>query len=298
MKRVKIVTTGNSSKEEFMSSEELKIKTLPEPLVWENVGGDLYKLTNQIFTFKNFANYENNEDAFNKGIIPEGTRFWISEDLSGLYSEKMKITRDLCTKDPKRYCDSLGVYKGVNQSEKLKDDGWNIISNMGERTDLSFLYKDLCLDLLMTNGERMPWSPSINLNDVKGIFVEDDLIIGLYPLLKEVTISPENHTKTEDPEIAKNDFSKEKDFLDDSKSLYIPTCGELIKAFRKLFYINITRISLGLTPLYTNSYFMTRTLSDDNKIWGVYHTNHKSYLRGNFRVNGKKHEILPFIIAG
>lgn len=200
-----------------------------------------------------------------KMIIPEGTKFWINEQLSTILSEKVYIPE--------------------------------VIERIERETDLSFLYESKCLDLLLINGRRVKWSPEIDPKYVKGIYVDDDLIIGMEIALKEVTFNPESETMmTKIEEEAYNDLTPMDDHslnIINGIYSYIPTCGQLVKAFEKLTEINLTRLSLGLGVLYTNSHFATRTFYDHSTVWGVYHEDYKSCL-GGLR-STKKHEILPFI---
>lgn len=177
-----------------------------------------------------YTKVDNSGDYF-KAIIRKGTKFWVQDDLHEVAAEKLFIT-----------------------SEKAKK---------GDETDFSFLYH-YSLDLLLKNGRRVSWSPDLNPDEVKGIFVYDSQAIGLEVYISKFSSNelPELTNRARNIEEAEKDFTGKKrtkilrekypkaEILNDlPEDSYIPACGELTEALKNFLLINITRKALGLETI-------------------------------------------------
>lgn len=186
-----------------------------------------------------------------KAIIPKGTKFWVQDDLSRVAAEKLYIS-----------------------SEKAEE---------GDETDFSFLYHH-SLDLLLKNGRRVHWSPDLNPNEVKGIFVYDSQAIGLeiYESKFSSKILQGLLDRAHNIDEAIKDFTgkertkilREKnphaEILEKlSEDSYIPSCGELMEALKNSLLINITRKALGLKVIDEYKRLWSSTPFGDINMWNV-----------------------------
>ena len=195
----------------------------------------------------------NTEDKlFYKALIPKGTELWIQDDLSEIASRKMYITSE-------------------EVNEILPPD-ISPLSHLGA-------------DLRLASGERVPLSSDINLSDVVGIYSGDrvlskELEIDKYGVqfsknpLDGIPMRPFEWLALKDMNGIRNcEYFLPKDLdlpvLEEVKKKggYLPALGELKEAFKNLLEVNISRVTLGLSPISLYDQFWTSTLQQPKFAW-------------------------------
>ena len=198
----------------------------------------------------------NDTKEFFEATIPAGTKFWIQDDLSQVAAEKLYLT--------------------------------SIHPKPNEETDLSE-YFYLGVDVHTKSGLRKNVSELQPSDKVIGIYAYENQVISteifgglslsvsfLYELPKDGTVTSNGDKALEDMDGVSNCKALEKlggEFpaLEKCRSLgkdwYLPSEGELKRAFENLLYINFTLKKLGLAPiLFTR--FWSSTLYNRQYAWG------------------------------
>ena len=193
-----------------------------------------------------------------KAIIPKGTRFWIQEDMCQVAAEKLELT-----------------------SEQLEEDSIKF--------DYS-VFIEYAADVRLKDGTRASMSESILADDVEGIYAYDEQCIAPkflrtkfsndklygYPDKEKVSFDKFEQAKKHlggkrlSEILEKNCSSSELyalDFCRDNGG-YLPSEGELIKAFENLESINITMKILGLDP-FPYAWYWSSSIYNSEGVWGV-----------------------------
>jgi len=191
-----------------------------------------------------------------KAIIPAGTRFWLQDDLTEVAAEKLQLTSEVI--DPK-----------------------NAIS------DLSELIETSGADIFLEDGTRHKLlAGDYDKSKVKGIFAYEDKVMLTEIFLEgtkfsenPLTGAPSGRQFSNYPDAEKDMkgeegcTSLEKQFKDlyaielcRKVGGYLPSLGELEKAFTNLEEINLSRKYLGL-DLIPYGWFWTSSLQDESTIW-------------------------------
>lgn len=198
----------------------------------------------------------NDTREFFKATIPAGTKFWIQDDLSQVAAEKLYLT--------------------------------SIHPEPNEETDFSE-YFYLGVDVHTKSGIRKNVSELQPSDEVIGIYAYENQVIST-KMFKELALSdstiderPKGGTVTsiyykalKDMKGVSNCKALEKlsgkfPALEKCRSLgkdwYLPSVGELERAFENLLYINFTLKKLGLAPI-PFTWFWSSTLYNRQFAWG------------------------------
>lgn len=198
----------------------------------------------------------NDTREFFKATIPAGTKFWIQDDLSQVAAEKLYLT--------------------------------SIHPEPNEETDFSE-YFYLGVDVHTKSGIRKNVSELQPSDEVIGIYAYENQVISteifgglllsdssLDELPKGGTVTINGDKALEDIGGVSNCKALEKlggkfPALEKCRSLgkdwYLPSEGELKRAFENLLYINFTLKKLGLAPI-PFSWFWSSTLCNRQYAWG------------------------------
>ena len=192
----------------------------------------------------------NDTKEFFKATIPAGTKFWIQDDLSQVAAEKLYLT--------------------------------SIHPKPNEETDFSE-YFYLGVDVHTKSGLRKNISELQLSDEVIGVYAYENQVIST-KIFKELALSdstldelPKDGTVTSNYDNALKDMdgvsnckaleklSGKFPALEKCRSLgkdwYLPSEGELKRAFENLLYINFTLKKLGLAPI-PFTWFWSSTLYD------------------------------------
>ena len=197
----------------------------------------------------------NDTREFFKATIPAGTKFWIQDDLSQVAAEKLYLT--------------------------------SIHPEPNEETDFSE-YFYLGVDVHTKSGIRKNVSELQPSDEVIGIYAYENQVIlteifgglalsdsFLDELPKGGTVTSNGDKALEDMDGVSNCKALEKlggkfPALEKCRSLgkdwYLPSEGELKRAFENLLYINFTLKKLGLAPI-PFAWFWSSTLYDRQYAW-------------------------------
>lgn len=197
----------------------------------------------------------NDTKEFFKATIPAGTKFWIQDDLSQVAAEKLYLT--------------------------------SIHPEPNEETDFSE-YFYLGVDVYTKSGIRKNVSELQPSDEVIGVYAYDNQVIStkifrelalsdsiLDKLPKGGTVTSNGDKALEDMDGVSNCKALEKlggkfPSLEKCRSLgkdwYLPSEGELKRAFENLLYINFTLKKLGLAPI-PFVWFWSSTLYDRQYAW-------------------------------
>lgn len=197
----------------------------------------------------------NDTNEFFKATIPAGTKFWIQDDLSQVAAEKLYLTS--IHPEPNEETDfSEYFYLGVdvhtksglrkNASELQPSDeviGVYAYGNQVISTEIfgGFKFSPSILDELPKGG-TVTNNGDEALKDMKGVFNCKALekLGGKFPALEKCRSL--------------------------GKDWYLPSEGELKRAFENLLYINFTLKKLGLAPI-PFAWFWSSTLYNCQYAW-------------------------------
>ena len=229
----------------------------PEGVAREEKKGFKYEIeegTISAYTFS--TDSESRRKTLFIAKIPAGTIFWLRDDLKAVAAEKMIIT----TEHPKP----------------------------GEKTDLSEYYH-LGVDVYLKDGRRAKNDENFRVSEVIGLFAFDNRVIST-KVEKEIfsscdLVDPKNKYPYRFKEVEKDmngykntksleKYLKDHPAIDICKKLgedwYLPSLGELIKAFSNLLYINLTLRKLNLPIINKRNvyWFWSSSVQRKDMIWG------------------------------
>ena len=191
-----------------------------------------------------------------EATIPAGTRFWVQDDLKEFAAEKLVL--------------SDKVAKNIDIDVK------------------SLFY--LGADVLLKDGSRKSVLDSYDKNDVIGIYAYDNQAISVDVNLSGIKFSKDPLTGLEESKkLCYDDARKDKDGEKNTEYLeknfsktqldaidwcrqrggFLPSVDQLVRAFKNLISINLTRRYLGLEEI-PFAWFWSSTMRDESSVWGVY----------------------------
>ncbi len=199
-----------------------------------------------------------------EATIPAGTRLWIQDDLREFAAEKLVL--------------SDKVAKNID-------------------IDIKSLFY-LGADVLLKDGSRKSVLDSYDKNDVIGIYAYDDQAISVDVNLSGIKFSEDPLTGLEkskklcyEEEAEKDkDGEKNTEYLEKNSSKaqlnaidwcrqrggFLPSVDQLVRAFKNLISINLTRRYLGLEKI-PFSWFWSSTVKDESSVWYVDSGNYYNY---------------------
>ena len=223
----------------------------------------------------------NDTKEFFKATIPAGTKFWIQDDLSQVAAEKLYLT--------------------------------SIHPKPNEETDFSE-YFYLGVDVHTKSGLRKNISELQLSDEVIGVYAYENQVIST-EIFKELALSdstldelPKYGTVTSNYDNALKDMDGVSNCkaleklggkfpaLEKCRSLgkdwYLPSEGELKRAFENLLYINFTLKKLGLAPI-PFTWFWSSTFYDRQYAW--YCSSNGDWRYWNYYNFWFNYYVLPFL---